>query len=77
MRPQIIESIQISEIVKTTETYILARISGTGKLVYLPRSCTQFFPGMAVVPGWLARRLGATPDPTPTVTRQKVAPSTR
>jgi len=49
--------IEIVEIIATTDRCIQARIKSTGKVANFPRFITDFTPGSAWVPAWLAIRL--------------------
>ncbi len=52
-----LECIEITDIVRTTDRCVIARAKATGKLINLPRSISQFCPGMAIVPDWFARKV--------------------
>lgn len=52
-----VEILEISKIVRTTDTGILVVIEATGKTAWLPRMWVDFLPRRAVVPDWLARKI--------------------
>ncbi len=49
-----VDCIEITDIVRTSDRCVIARVKDTGKLINLPRAITQFLPGRALVPMWFA-----------------------
>ena len=49
--------LEISDIGRTSEREVEVVLRGTREKVSLPRSETDFFPGTAVIPVWLANKI--------------------
>ncbi len=54
-------AVSISGIVDTTDRCVEAVVSATGKVARLPRRVTDFAPGLAIVPEWLAIKICPAP----------------
>jgi hypothetical protein len=59
---QCIAPVEITEIAATTEKGVWALVKKTGRLAWFPKSQTQFRPGLAIVPEWLAQKLCPAPE---------------
>ena len=49
-------TVEISDIITTTEKGVLLVISETGKAVWLPRNYLDYWPGCGRMPVWLASK---------------------
>jgi len=65
MKVERVATVEITELLKTTDTGLWVRIKATGKLAWLPRSKSYLMPGLAVIPEWLAAKICPPAAPTP------------
>ena len=54
-------AVEISAIVATTDRCVKAVVRRTGKVANFPRRITDFAPGTAIVPAWLAMKICPAP----------------
>ena len=52
-----ITSIEIDNIVESTDMGVQVIITGTGKPLWLPIEHVDFTPGRVIIPAWLARKI--------------------
>jgi hypothetical protein len=52
-------TIEIDDVIAGTYSAVCVLIRATGKLAWLPRNCTEIWPGLVIVPEWLAKKIGA------------------
>ena len=52
-----ITSIEIDNLVQSTETGVQVIVTRTGKPLWLPARYVDFMPGRAIIPCWLARKI--------------------
>jgi len=52
-----ITSIEIDNLVQSTEMGVQVIVTRTGKPLWLPAKYVDFMPGRAIIPAWLARKI--------------------
>ena len=58
-----ITSIEIDNLIESTEMGVQVIVTRTGKPLWLPTEHVDFMPGRAIIPAWLARKIRGNNNP--------------